>query len=195
MQCRPPTSFQTTCKSSSTERNERTSQPERRKSASASPCPDRGWTRKNSWEIRKWSKERGCWWRVPCATSWHSGASHLLPPVPPPSLSPLTPARLIWVVIMVRFELAIDSKRCVCSYMALLFSGACANIERDALKHAAMWWPCFHHVLELVLGGVVQSHWKTGGPTDAIYLRFKKEWPNILKNMPDVLSRAGEKVN
>ena len=57
-----------------------------------------------------------------------------------------------------------------------------------------MWWPCLHHILELVLGAVVQAHWKTSGPTDAIYARFKNEWHNILDKMPDILSHAGEKV-
>ena len=58
-----------------------------------------------------------------------------------------------------------------------------------------MWWPCFHHILELVLGAVIQQRWKTGGPRDAIYTRFKTEWPNLLAAMPEILRDAKEKVN
>lgn len=58
-----------------------------------------------------------------------------------------------------------------------------------------MWWPCFHHVLELVLGAVIQQRWKTGGPRDAIYTRFKAEWPNLLAAMPEITDEAKEKVN
>ena len=72
--------------------------------------------------------------------------------------------------------------------------GACAYIEREALGRAVMWWPCFHHILELVLGAVIQKRWPTEGPRDGVYTRFKKEWPNILKKMDEILSSAGEKV-
>ncbi len=57
-----------------------------------------------------------------------------------------------------------------------------------------MWWPCFHHILELVLGAVIQERWKTGGPRDAIYTRLKNEWLTLLEKMPDILSKATEKV-
>ena len=57
-----------------------------------------------------------------------------------------------------------------------------------------MWFPCYHHILELIVGSVVQSRWKTGGPKDAIYIRFKNEWPEIAKRMPDIVERGEQKV-
>ena len=73
-------------------------------------------------------------------------------------------------------------------------SGACAYIEREAFGRAVMWWPCFHHILELVLGALIQKRWPTEGPRDGVYTRFKKEWPGILKKIDEFLSSAGEKV-
>ena len=75
-----------------------------------------------------------------------------------------------------------------------IIAGACAYIEREALGRAVMWWPCFHHILELVLGALIQKRWPTEGPRDGVYTRFKKEWPNILKKMDEIVSSAGEKV-
>ena len=56
-----------------------------------------------------------------------------------------------------------------------------------------MWWPCFHHILELVLGAFIQKRWPTEGPRDGVYTRFKKEWRGIFEKMDDI-SSAGEKV-
>ena len=58
-----------------------------------------------------------------------------------------------------------------------------------------LWLPCFHHILELVLGAVIQSRWKTSGPRDAVYKRFKDEWPKLLQAMPEITRDADEKVN
>ena len=57
-----------------------------------------------------------------------------------------------------------------------------------------MWFPCFHHILELIVGAMVQQRWPTGGPRDAIYTRFKNEWPEIREKMPDIVERGKEKV-
>ena len=74
-----------------------------------------------------------------------------------------------------------------------MISGACVFIER-AMGKPLMWFPCVHHILELIVGAMVQQRWPTGGPKDAIYIRFKNEWPGILKEMPDIIIRGGEKV-
>ena len=71
--------------------------------------------------------------------------------------------------------------------------GACKFLE-DLLGKPLMWFPCLHHILELVLGGIIQSRWKTNGPRDAIYTRFADEWPGILSKMKEVKEKAGEKV-
>ena len=77
----------------------------------------------------------------------------------------------------------------------LFILGACSFIEREAMGRAVMWWPCLHHILELVLKGVVQSRWPTKGPSEALYLRFQKEWPSLQEKMPDIMARGKEKVN
>ena len=74
-------------------------------------------------------------------------------------------------------------------------SGACNFIEREALGKAVMWWPCFHHVLEIVLKSVVESRWKTSGPSEALFLRFQKEWPSIREKLPEIELKAKEKVS
>ena len=71
--------------------------------------------------------------------------------------------------------------------------GACKYLE-IFLGRALMWFPCMHHILELVLGSVIQQRWKTSGLRDAIYGRFKNEWPNLLEAMPDILRAAKDKV-
>ena len=71
--------------------------------------------------------------------------------------------------------------------------GACLFIER-AIGKPLMWFPCYHHILELIVGSVVQSRWKTGGPKDAIYIRFRNEWPEIAKRMPEIVERGEQKV-
>ena len=72
--------------------------------------------------------------------------------------------------------------------------GACVELERNTFKRALLRLPCFHHILELVLGGFIQHRWKTSGPRDALYARFQNEWPKIRQNMPDILSGAKDKV-
>ena len=62
-------------------------------------------------------------------------------------------------------------------------------------ERALMWFPCFHHILELVLGAMIQVRWKMSGPWDVIYGRFKNEWPKLLKEMADILQVAHEKVD
>jgi hypothetical protein len=57
-----------------------------------------------------------------------------------------------------------------------------------------MWFPCFHHILELVLGAYIQGRWKTSGPRDAIYTRFAAEWQRLLEMMPDILEASKDKV-
>ena len=58
-----------------------------------------------------------------------------------------------------------------------------------------MWFPCVHHILELIVGAMVHQRWPTGGPRDAVYTRFKNEWPDIEKDkMPDIIERGAEKV-
>ena len=71
--------------------------------------------------------------------------------------------------------------------------GACLIIERGIGK-PLMWFPCTHHILELIVGAMVQQRWPTGGPRDAIYTRFKNEWPELLTKMPDIIERGAEKV-
>ena len=72
--------------------------------------------------------------------------------------------------------------------------GACNYIEREAIGRAVMWWPCLHHVLEIVLKAVVESRWPTSGPCEALFLRFQKEWPTIREKMPEIEANAKEKV-
>ena len=71
--------------------------------------------------------------------------------------------------------------------------GACVVIER-ALGEPLMWFPCVHHILELVVGAYVHQRWPTSGPTDAIYLRFKTQWPDIYEKMPSIIEKGSEKV-
>ena len=56
-----------------------------------------------------------------------------------------------------------------------------------------MWFPCMHHILELVLKAVIQSRWPSQGPTDSIYKRFQEKWPTIV--MKDVEKLAKAKVS
>ena len=72
-------------------------------------------------------------------------------------------------------------------------SGACLYIERGIGK-PLMWFPCVHHILELIVGAMVQQRWPTGGPRDAVYTRFKNEWPDIRAKLPDIVERGKEKV-
>ena len=58
-----------------------------------------------------------------------------------------------------------------------------------------MWWPCLHHVLEIVLKAVVESRWPSGGPVESLFLRFQREWPDIRKNIPEILAKGKEKVS
>ena len=74
------------------------------------------------------------------------------------------------------------------------FKGACVELERHTFKRALLRLPCFHHILELVLGGFIQHRWKTNGPRDALYARFQSEWPKIREHKPDILSGAKDKV-
>ena len=62
------------------------------------------------------------------------------------------------------------------------------------MKGPIMWFPCFHHILETVVGSFIQHRWKTGGPRDAIYTRFRNEWPRLLEKMPEITSNAHEIV-
>ena len=57
-----------------------------------------------------------------------------------------------------------------------------------------MWFPCVHHILELVVGAVVHQRWPTSGPVDAIYIRFKDKWPEIRAKMPEILEKGVHKV-
>ena len=65
------------------------------------------------------------------------------------------------------------------------FPGACVFIER------AIGEP----LMELVVGAMVHSRWPTSGPIDAIYMRFKSNWPDILSKMPNIIERGNEKVH
>ena len=73
-------------------------------------------------------------------------------------------------------------------------TGACIYIQRG-IGEPLMWFPCTHHILELIVGAMVHQHWPTSGPVDAIYLRFKNEWPGIWEKLPEIEAKAGEKVN
>ena len=116
----------------------------------------------------------------------------------------MTPAQSTLVAIEVsvkvktnEFQVMVDKKRMRQNGgpgKIFVNSGACAYIEREAFGRAVMWWPCFHHILELVLGALIQKRWPTEGPRDGIYTRFKKDWPGILKKMDEIVSSAGEKV-
>ena len=66
-------------------------------------------------------------------------------------------------------------------------------IER-AIGEPLMWFPCVHHILELVVGAVVHQRWPTSGPVDAIYIRFKDKWPEIRAKMPEILEKGVHKV-
>ena len=48
--------------------------------------------------------------------------------------------------------------------------------------------------MELIVGAMVHQRWPTGGPRDAIYTRFKDQWPNIWEKMPEITAKAGDKV-
>ena len=54
--------------------------------------------------------------------------------------------------------------------------GACKLIE-NFLSKLIMWFPCYHHLLELVLKAYIQHKWKTREPCDKIYKEFQKAWP------------------
>ena len=73
------------------------------------------------------------------------------------------------------------------------FPGACVSIER-AIGEPLMWFPCVHHIMELVVGAMVHTRWPTSGPIDAIYIRFKSSWPEIHSKMPNIIERGEEKV-
>ena len=73
-----------------------------------------------------------------------------------------------------------------------LISGACGYIEREAMGKAVMWWPCLHHILEIVLKAIVESRWPTSGPTEALFLRFQKDWPTLHEKMPEIIAKGKE---
>ena len=57
-----------------------------------------------------------------------------------------------------------------------------------------MWFPCLHHILELIFASYIKVLWKSSGPCDPIYTKFQKAWPKIVENMPEVLEQAKHTV-
>ncbi|CAH0558598.1 unnamed protein product [Brassicogethes aeneus] len=58
-------------------------------------------------------------------------------------------------------------------------NGAAVQIER-ALKTKILWFPCRHHIYELVMKSVAEVVWHvSSGPSPAVFNRFKQEWTTI----------------
>ena len=57
-----------------------------------------------------------------------------------------------------------------------------------------MWFPCFHHILEIILKGFIQARWKTSGPCDTIYKDFQRAWPTIMEKQSEMISGAKQAV-
>jgi hypothetical protein len=58
------------------------------------------------------------------------------------------------------------------------------------LPRPVMYFPCFHHVLELVLGSIIQTRWPTSGPTDKIFAWFSKAWPALRERMKEIQEKG-----
>lgn len=58
-------------------------------------------------------------------------------------------------------------------------NGAAVYIEK-ALNKKLIWFPCRHHIYELVLKSVAEVVWPVScGPSPAVFNRFKREWSTI----------------
>lgn len=61
-------------------------------------------------------------------------------------------------------------------------NGVCVLLEKK-LEKDMLWLPCCHHILEIMLEGVVsQSLSKSSGPEIQIFKKFQKSWKDINKS-------------
>ena len=74
-------------------------------------------------------------------------------------------------------------------------AGVNVLLERGMARFVLLRFPCWHHVLELVLGTVIHARWPTSGRCDAIFTHFPYEWPHIVVKMPVIVTKAMEKAS
>lgn len=61
-------------------------------------------------------------------------------------------------------------------------NGAAVSIEKT-LNEKLLWFPCRHHIYELVLKSVAEVVWPVScGLTPAVFSRFKWEWSTIYQS-------------
>ena len=59
-------------------------------------------------------------------------------------------------------------------------NGACVLLENTHLKRNLLYFPCRHHIAEIVLGAVFVGLFGTStGPAVPIFQKFKENWSNI----------------